>query len=233
MTVTVIDPAAGTSNPRTWDRKVVALLSTSHADPNALLDCVVIDSTAGAVIFTLPSAAAFAGKEYVIVWQGPLAHAAQVVAAGVDTIGGAGGQTSYTFDAAGDSVTLISGGQTDWIIGGLGLVRAPATDIALGDVFISGTPDDPGGPSVPVIEVSNTINPIYVPVATALANGAVEIRGTPVSAAAPLVPVIEAGGVLGTTASPVIVPLAKITGLGAAGSITFINGLAVARTDPT
>lgn len=233
MTVTVIDPAAGTSNPRTWDRKVVALITSSQSDPRGQWDCISIDSTAGDVVFTLPGAAGFTGKEYTIVWLAGSAHAVTIAAAAGDTIGGHGA-TSYSFVVLGDSVSLISSGQTDWIIGGIAGARSAATDTILGDVNIAGTPADPTGPQVPVLEdVTFTINSLYVPVATAVLTGAVEISGTPISAAAPIVPVVESGGVLGTTASPVVVPLAKITGLGADGSITFINGLAVARTNPT
>lgn len=40
-------------------------------------------------------------------------------------------------------------------------------------------------------------------------------------------------GSIGTTAAPIVVPLAKLTGGGADGSVTFINGIATAYTAPT
>lgn len=38
---------------------------------------------------------------------------------------------------------------------------------------------------------------------------------------------------VGTPAAPVVVPLVKLTGGGANGSLTIIGGLIVAKTDPT
>jgi hypothetical protein len=200
MTVTVLDPAAGTSNPHMFARPVIAVVTAAMDDPKGLYDMIVVDGPGGqTVTIGLPVARLFPGKPYTIYFRSSvLAGRVGIAPTAPDTIAlGA----VYLLDAVGLAVSLVSDGISDWV---------PST-----------------------INLNVPLPNAVIPVATDLLNGGVLLVGTPAHVTAPTVPVIETGGVLGTTASPVIVPLAPLTLAGAAGDITFINGLAVARTDPT
>jgi hypothetical protein len=202
MTVTVLDPAAGTSNPHMFARPVIAVVTANMTDPKGLYDMIVVDAAGGVdVTIVLPVARLFPGKPYTVYFRsltGLGSWHVGIAPTAPDTIAlGA----VYLLGAVGLAVSLVSDGISDWV---------PST-----------------------INLNVTLPNSVIPVATDLLNGGVLVVGTPAHVAAPSVPVIETGGVLGTTASPVIVPLAPLTLAGAAGDITFINGLAVARTDPT